>query len=214
MSHSQKHDQLNEGLISYSVDLIYAFRIVKILYQDWSATQAFKLGIIDASGNKIKKPVSLEEKSAYSPFVRLCFKIKKLVNAIPGGDTKIGSLAAAYALLKEDELDISSLSKDDLDTLFEDAPVNTTGGGAVATKEEPLKKKQVIRRQPLQSGQGTPKIFPIKEEEFEKYFSAKAMYLEWEKENIHLKEIQTFVAENPGIGFVVQSPKGRQLFLR
>lgn len=212
MSQSQKHEQLNEGLISYSIDLINAFRIVKILYQDWTATQAFKLGIIDENGNKIKKPVTLDEKSAYSPFIRICFRLKKIVNAVPGGDTKLGSLAAAYAMLKEGELDITSLSKEDLENLFEDVPVNTSGGGAVAGKEEPLKKKQVLRRQP--TGQNTPKIFAVKEDEFQKYFAAKAMYLEWEQENTHLEEIQMFVSDNPGVGFVVMAPNGRQLFLR
>ena len=213
MSQSKKHEQLNEGLISYSVDLINAFRIVKVLYQDWKDTQAFKLGVIDENGNKIKKPSTMEEKSAYSPFMRLCFKLKKMINAFPGGDTKLGSLAAAYALLKEGELDITSLSKDDLEQLFEDVPVNISGGGSVATKEEPLKKKQVLRR-PLQPGQGTPKIFKIKEEEFNAFRKAKLMYLEWEKENTHITDIQSFMADNPGVGFIVQSPDGKQLFLR
>lgn len=213
MSQSQKHETLNEGLLSYSVDLVSAFRIVKILYQDWTATNAFKLGIIDDQGNKIKKPVTMEEKSAYSPFIRLIFKLKKMINAFPGGDTKLGSLAAAYALLKEGEFDVTTLSKDDLETLFEDTPVNTSGGGAVASKEQPLNKKaKVIRR--TQPGTNTPKIFAIREEEFSNYFSAKAMYKEWEKENLHLEDIQQFIKENPGIGFVVQAPNGRQLFLR
>ena len=60
--------------------------------------------MIDDKGNKIKDPESTKEKAAYSPFMRLCFRVKQMINKVPGGSTKMGSLAAAYLLLKEEEI--------------------------------------------------------------------------------------------------------------
>lgn len=90
---------LTEGLLSLGVDYIYSFRIVKMLYQDWTKTDAFKLGIIDENGNKLKSPEGVAENSAYSPFIRLVFNMKRLISKVPGG--KFSSLAAAYLLMKE-----------------------------------------------------------------------------------------------------------------
>jgi hypothetical protein len=38
---------------------------------------AYKLGIIDNNGNKIKEPITEEEKAAYSPVTKTILKIKK-----------------------------------------------------------------------------------------------------------------------------------------
>lgn len=98
-SENEKNSPLNEGLITLGMDYVYAFRLVKILYQDWDKTQAFKLGVIDANGTKLKDPETLDEKSSYSPFIRLAFNVKRLISHVPGG--KFTSLAAAYMLMKE-----------------------------------------------------------------------------------------------------------------
>lgn len=99
--------QINEAVnpnIVLAADYIFAYRLVKVLYQPFEETEAFRLGIIDANGKKIKDPETSSEKAAYSPFMRLCFRIKSLVNKVPGGSSKMGSLAAAYLLLKEEEI--------------------------------------------------------------------------------------------------------------
>lgn len=192
---------LNEGLISYATDLVMAFRIVKILYQDWDKTAAYKLGIIDASGNKIKQAENIDEKSAYSPFIRLVFKIKKLLNAIPGGDTKIGSLAAAYALLKENEnIDICDLTKEDLDSLFEDTPVNVSSGSA--TIEKPLGKIQ--RR---------AKELNIDNEEYQKIRSAKLRLEDWRKV-VTDESLKKHIEESGYESIIVKTDNEGPLFLK
>jgi hypothetical protein len=98
-SFQANNDILTEGLLSLGVDYIYSFRIVKMLYQDWTKTDAFKLGIIDDEGNKLKSPEGVAENAAYSPFIRLVFNMKRLIQKVPGG--KFTSLAAAYMLMKE-----------------------------------------------------------------------------------------------------------------
>lgn len=86
------------GILTRAGDLVYTFRFLKLLTTDFKDTDAFKLGIIDETGKRIKgKPVKTdEEKSAYTPFHRLVFNVKRL---IPGG--KIGSYASALYLIKE-----------------------------------------------------------------------------------------------------------------
>ena len=77
-------------------------------------TDAYKLGIIDENGNRIKtKKVSTsEEKSAFTTFHRLVFNVKKLLEKLPGGQSRLASYAAALFLLKEKyELSDSTIEK-------------------------------------------------------------------------------------------------------
>ena len=75
-----------------------------MLVTSFDKTDAFKLGIIDAEGNPLKKIKDLktsEEKDAYDMLDRLVFSLKRLLAKLPGGSSKIASLAAAYWLVKE-----------------------------------------------------------------------------------------------------------------
>jgi hypothetical protein len=64
-------------------------------------TNAYKLGLIDDQGKKLKKPQTSEEKSAYNAFHRLVFNIKKLLAKVPGGSSRLATYAAALYLIKE-----------------------------------------------------------------------------------------------------------------
>jgi len=89
------------GLLSKSADLVYTLRFLRLLTTAWEDTKAFKLGLIDDQGKKIRKPKTTEEKSAYNLFHRLVYNIKKLINKVPGGKTKFASYASALLLLRE-----------------------------------------------------------------------------------------------------------------
>ena len=92
------------GLISKAADLYYTFRFLKVLVTPWTEMPAYKLGIIDSNGKVLRKSATLNtpaEKDAYTPFHRLVFNIKKTLNAVPGGKSKIASYAAALYLIKE-----------------------------------------------------------------------------------------------------------------
>jgi len=200
-------ETLNESLLSYAVDLSTAFRIVKILYQDWTSTKAFKLGIIDENGNKLKNPSGLDEKSAYSPFIRLVFRLKKLLAMVPGGSTKLGSLAAAYAMLRENEetIDINRLSKEDIDHLFEDAPVNVAGG--VAGHDKPI---GIVRRnwQDMEKFGGA-NVFDVDPCTYSKCTAAKQKYERWDRyvsdEDGEVgQDILKFAKTYPGKGIVLR----------
>lgn len=90
------------GIIKGTADLIYTFRFLRLLTTNFEDTEAYKAGIIDAKGKRVKSfdlnLMANREKynDYYTPFHRLVFNIKKL---IPGG--KIGTYAAALYLIKE-----------------------------------------------------------------------------------------------------------------
>lgn len=91
------------SLASRAGDLYYTFRFVKLLTTPWEETDAYKLGIIDENGKRIKsKSISTsEEKTAFTTFHRLVFNIKKLIEKLPGGSSRIASYASALFLLRE-----------------------------------------------------------------------------------------------------------------
>lgn len=91
------------SLASRAGDLYYTFRFVKLLTTPWEETDAYKLGIIDADGKRIKsKSINTsEEKDAYTTFHRLVFNVKRLINKLPGGSSRIASYASAFFLLRE-----------------------------------------------------------------------------------------------------------------
>ena len=88
--------KMNEGILSRTADLFYAFKFLKLLTKPWTETKAFELGLIDNKGKVLKKAKTSDEKSAYTVFNRLVFNVKRL---LPGN--KIASYAAALFLIKE-----------------------------------------------------------------------------------------------------------------
>ena len=91
------------GIVKRAADLAYTFRFIRMLVMDWKDWDAYKEGIIDEDGKRIRN-VRLDDdkkKSAYTPFIRLAANIKRLLSKIPGGGTKLGSFAAALFLIKE-----------------------------------------------------------------------------------------------------------------
>lgn len=91
------------GLVKRAADLAFTFRFIRMLVLDWKSWDAYKLGIIDEEGKRIKnvKLDTDEKKSAYTPFIRLAANTKRLLSNIPGGSSKLGSFAAALFLIKE-----------------------------------------------------------------------------------------------------------------
>ena len=83
-------------ILTRAGDLVYTIRFLKLLTTSFDKTKAFKMGLIDAKGKKLRSPETSAEKGAYTLFHRLVYNIKKL---IPGG--KVGSFASALFLLKE-----------------------------------------------------------------------------------------------------------------
>ena len=110
------------GVLTKSADTVYTMRFLTLLTTAWEDTNAFKLGLIDNEGKKLRKPKTEEEKSAYNLFHRLVFNIKKLINKAPGGTSKIASYAAGLFLLKEH----LNLSDETLERLLDEMGIEHT----------------------------------------------------------------------------------------
>jgi len=91
------------SLASRAGDLYYTFRFIKLLTTPFNETEAYKLGLIDDAGvrDKSEKVDTPERKSAFTTFHRLVFNIKKLLEKVPFGKSKLASYAAALFLIKE-----------------------------------------------------------------------------------------------------------------
>ena len=128
------------GVLTKASDTVYTLRFLTLLTTPFEETNAFKLGLIDDKGKKLKKPFTEKEKSAYNMFHRLVFNIKKLIQKVPGGSSKIASYAAALLLVKENlNLSDKSLEKilkecgvDTLDFLDESTQWFTTDDGMLS----------------------------------------------------------------------------------
>ena len=100
-----------------AIDLFVTYRFIKLLTTPFEKTEAYKLGIIDKDGARIKiegtdKPTilnTMKEKNAYTVLHKLVFNIKKIFAKVPGLRTKLGTYAAALFLLKD-------TFKEDVDT--------------------------------------------------------------------------------------------------
>jgi hypothetical protein len=89
------------AIIQRAVDVYYTFRFLRQLVTPWNETKAFKLGLIDADGKVLRKARTPEEKDAYTLFFRLVYNLKRLLNKVPFGKTKLASYVAALWLIKE-----------------------------------------------------------------------------------------------------------------
>jgi hypothetical protein len=90
--------------MSRIIDNLIAYKVLRMLVTNFTDTEAFKLGIIDAKGKNLRKAntlTSTEEKDAYNFLNRLVFNMKKIINKLPGGENKTKSLVAALWLVKE-----------------------------------------------------------------------------------------------------------------
>ena len=93
-----------------AIDLFVTYRFLKLLTTPFEKQDAFKFGIIDKNGNRIKKQNSTkpaveltttELKNSYTILHKLVFNIKKIFAKVPGRRTKLGTYAAALFLLKD-----------------------------------------------------------------------------------------------------------------
>ena len=88
------------------VDLFLVYQFIKRLSTPFKEWDAYKLGIIDDKGTQLIKRKDFtkrEQKDAYGIFDIMITKLKRLLEKIPGGKSRIGSYAAALYLIKEQQ---------------------------------------------------------------------------------------------------------------
>lgn len=109
-------------------DAVVVLRILKLLSTPIEQSDAYKYGIIDRNGKKLRKPDSAKEKDSYTILNRLVFKLQYALGKSPDrSSNRLLSLAAAIAILREhSEDDLLAMNdkelenKLDLYSLFED----------------------------------------------------------------------------------------------
>lgn len=90
--------------MSVIIDNLIAYRILSILVNPFTSTDAYRLGIIDENGKNLIKPSKFtkpEQKEAYTYLHRLVFNMKRILTKIPGGDNKIKNIVTALWLIRE-----------------------------------------------------------------------------------------------------------------
>ena len=95
-----------------AIDLLITYRIIKLLVTPFEKQEAYKYGIIDKDGKVLRKTKDLrtaKEKDAYTVLHRFVFNLKRLINLIPGGKSKLGTYAAALGLLLKEQKDINAV---------------------------------------------------------------------------------------------------------
>ena len=86
------------------LDLFMIYQFIRRLVTPFSEWDAYKLGIIDERGKVLRKRRQLrrrEERDAFGVFDVLVLNLKKLLERLPAGQTRIASYAAALWLIRE-----------------------------------------------------------------------------------------------------------------
>ena len=132
------------------VDIFLTYQFLKRLVVPFTKWPAYERGIIDANGKVLKKRKTLTtkaDKDAWRLFDVMTANLKKLLETLPGGRSRIATYAAALWLIKEHqnfnddnvhlvEYYFQHWYKDNKvlieANMEEDAPTNSAGSGNVA----------------------------------------------------------------------------------
>jgi len=90
--------------MSRVVDNLVAYRVLSMLVRPFVETDAYKLGIIDSKGKNLIKSSEFKtaaQRDAFTYLHRLVFNMKKIINKLPGGESKLKSVVSALFLVKE-----------------------------------------------------------------------------------------------------------------
>jgi hypothetical protein len=207
------------------VDNLIAYRVLSMLVKPFIETDAYKLGIIDEKGQNLIKSRDLktqEQKDAYTYLHRLVFNLKKLLMKLPGGDSMLKNLVAAFFLVKENySTRTTTVSQERLEELInmidsgvvlaeeqliveefllvEDAVANVAGAGV--STDAP-----VIRRKPKRFGR-----FTVNDEVYNRFSNGKAKYRKWSSylnlEDDGERTIYEFARKNPNGVIILHNGK-------
>lgn len=105
--------------MSQLLDNLIVFRVLHILLTPIEKSDAFRLGIIDHTGKKIKNPSTTEEKDSYTILNKVAFKLKNIIAKNTQGEKELHNLATSLHLAKECvELDFIP---DDIEYIFNES---------------------------------------------------------------------------------------------
>jgi hypothetical protein len=140
-----------------AIDLFVTYRFLRLLTTPFEKTDAYKLGIIDKNGNRIRKPKSTqvavelnttEQQNSYTILHKLVFNIKKLFAKVPGLRTKVGTYAAALFLLTDmfEKEFMKYLKENDIE-LDNEISEEVIGFGEILPKGEYVLKNDILNKE-------------------------------------------------------------------
>jgi len=88
----------NYLLTESMTNTIVLYILLKKLMQDFEEWDAFKLGIIDKDGKKLKEPRTSNEREAWDLLTRFCWNFKKILGKFIGKSKMVTYLSAAFLL--------------------------------------------------------------------------------------------------------------------
>ena len=85
------------------IDLWQVYSFIRKITTSFDKWEAYKTGVIDKNGNILvsKASRSADQRSSFNVHDLMILKLKKLLNTIPGGSSKIGTYFAALWLIRE-----------------------------------------------------------------------------------------------------------------
>lgn len=88
--------------MSRTIDALIVYRILRLFATKIEDFDAFKFGIIDANGKKLKNPKTEEERNSWTMLVRFVLKVKSsLLKSSDMNARRLLTFAAAVAILRE-----------------------------------------------------------------------------------------------------------------
>ena len=115
---------MSEYLKEGAVELFITYKFLRLLVTPWKKTEAYDEGVINDKGKllvKVNNQTSAQKKT-YTVFHRLVFNIKRILEKIPFGSSRIKSYAAALYLLKEE----TDMAEEDILKVLEDLGYDTS----------------------------------------------------------------------------------------
>ena len=205
------------------VDLYLVYRILRLFTTPFGEWEAYKTGVIDDEGNIVvpsdKRTIAQDD--SFTKFDLLILKLKRVLEKLPFGKTKLASYAAALFLLKEEKnIKEETLEEQFLDYYngktylsegIEEDIANVTGGIAGLDGNPPAS-KSFLRRFAKND------VFVVDTERFNKARVGKKKYLKYEKYvgNDEVgNAIRNYGRKYPKKPIILQDDKtGSMIFLR
>lgn len=134
-------------------DAVLTYQFIKKLTTPFNKMKAYQLGLIDDKGNFLKdrSEFRVDERNALGLFDVMIINLKKLIAKIPGGASRMGTVAATLFLLRSKPLredtsfdDLEKYVEEEFYKIYEElllkedgAPINSAGGGDIAGLGQP-----------------------------------------------------------------------------
>ena len=107
-----------------AVDLFITYKFIRLLTTKWNKTDAYKEGVIDKNGVLLVKgdDQTSAQKKTYTVFHKMVFNLKRILEKVPFGKSRIASYAAALFLLREE----TGMAEEDMLKVLQDLGHDTS----------------------------------------------------------------------------------------